>query len=94
MARSLVAAEREPWGTKLRKGLPRGGQGTLKDRLEGLYVRAKTGTLTNTSTLSGWVQLKKTKQWAAFSIMSSGMPKSTAARVEDRVVRILRRSAR
>ena len=94
MARSIVAADGAAWGSKLRAGLPRGGQGTLKDRLEGLHVRAKTGTLTNTSTLSGWVRLKKRDQWAAFSIMSSGMPKSTAVRVEDRIVRILRRSAR
>jgi D-alanyl-D-alanine carboxypeptidase len=78
----------------LRSGLPRGDQGTLEDRLEGIPVRAKTGTLTDTSTLSGWVRLRKTKQWAAFSIMSSGMSKTTAAKVEDRIVRILRRSAR
>jgi D-alanyl-D-alanine carboxypeptidase/D-alanyl-D-alanine-endopeptidase (penicillin-binding protein 4) len=94
MARSLAAAEREPWGSTLRTSLPRSDQGTLEGRLEGIPVRAKTGTLTNVSTLSGWVHLKKLKEWATFSIMSSGMPKATAAKVEDRIVRVLRRSAR
>jgi len=94
MARSLAAAERQAWGPKLRSSLPRGDQGTLEDRLKGIPVRAKTGTLTNVSTLSGWVRLKKAERWAAFSIMSSGMSKATAESAEDRIVRILRRSAR
>jgi len=94
MARSLAAAERQVWGPQLRSSLPRGDQGTLEDRLKGIPVRAKTGTLTNISTLSGWVRSKKAQRWAAFSIMSSGMSKATAEDVEDRIVRILRRSAR
>lgn len=94
VARLLGVAEKEPWGSKLRSGLPRGDQGTLEGRLKKVPVRAKTGTLANVSALSGWVYLKQRKQWAAFSILSSGMPKTTAAKVEDRIVGILRRSAR
>ncbi|HEX2240099.1 MAG TPA: D-alanyl-D-alanine carboxypeptidase [Actinomycetota bacterium] len=90
----LGIAEDEPWGGALRWGLPRGGQGTLKDRLAGLKVRAKTGTLDNVSALSGWVWLDRRRSWAEFSILSSGMPKSTASAIEDRIVRILQRRAR
>jgi D-alanyl-D-alanine carboxypeptidase/D-alanyl-D-alanine-endopeptidase (penicillin-binding protein 4) len=90
----IYAAERQPWGARLRDMLPRGGEGTLEDRLKGVRVRAKTGTLDSISTLAGWVKLKRTKSWAAFSLMSKGMPKSTAARLEDRIMRLLRRRAR
>ncbi len=90
----LGLAEDQPWGGALRWGLPRGGQGTLKDRLRGYKVRAKTGTLDNMSALSGWVWLDRRGSWAEFSILSSGMPKSTASAIEDRVVRILQRRAR
>jgi D-alanyl-D-alanine carboxypeptidase len=93
ITRLMAVAEKEPWGSKLRGSLARGDQGTLEGRLKGVPLRAKTGTLTNVSTLSGWVYLKQRKKWAAFSILSSGMPKATAAKVEDRIVRILRRSA-
>jgi D-alanyl-D-alanine carboxypeptidase/D-alanyl-D-alanine-endopeptidase (penicillin-binding protein 4) len=93
VTRLMAVTENEPWGSKLRASLARGDQGTLEGRLEGVPLRAKTGTLTNVSTLSGWVYLKQRKKWAAFSILSSGMPKATAVKVEDRIVRILRRSA-
>jgi len=93
MTRLLLAAEGATWGGRLRAGLARADQGTLEGRLHGVPIRAKTGTLTNISTLSGWVYLKQPKKWAAFSILSSGMPKSTAAKVEDRIVRVLRRRA-
>jgi serine-type D-Ala-D-Ala carboxypeptidase/endopeptidase (penicillin-binding protein 4) len=94
MARLLDSADEEAWGPTLRAGLPTGNQGTLEDRLAGVPVRAKTGTLSGVSALSGWVYLKRRSQWAPFSILSQGMPKSTAANIEDRIVRILVRSAR
>lgn len=91
--RDLVAllrfAETRPWGTALRAGLPTGDQGTLEDRLVGVKVRAKTGTLIDISTLSGWVWLSREGAWAEFSIMSRGMSKSAAVAIEDRIVRIL-----
>jgi D-alanyl-D-alanine carboxypeptidase/D-alanyl-D-alanine-endopeptidase (penicillin-binding protein 4) len=94
MARLLDGADEEPWGDTLRKGLPKGNQGTLEDRLHGVPVRAKTGTLSNISTLSGWVYLKRMSAWAPFSILSAGMSKSQAVDIEDKIVRILTRSAR
>jgi len=94
VARLLGLVQRERWAAALRKSLPTGDQGTLDDRLPNVRLRAKTGTLENVSTLSGWVWLDRANRWAAFSIMSRGMSKDTAAGIEDRIVRILFRSAR
>ena len=78
----------------LRSTLAAGGQGTLKDRLHGARVRAKTGTLPEVSALSGYVYLERRQAWASFSILSRGMLKSTAADLEDRIVRLLLQRAR
>jgi len=69
--------------------LPTGGQGTLRHRLRGVDVRAKTGTLDDVSALSGWVKARS-GDWFEFSVLSFGMPKSTASAIEDRIVMILR----
>jgi D-alanyl-D-alanine carboxypeptidase/D-alanyl-D-alanine-endopeptidase (penicillin-binding protein 4) len=92
--RLLEFAEQRPWWGALRSTLAGAGQGTLEDRLGGVKLRAKTGTLTSVSSLSGWVWLTETQSWAAFSIMNSGMYKSTAAPIEDKIVRELHRNAR
>jgi D-alanyl-D-alanine carboxypeptidase/D-alanyl-D-alanine-endopeptidase (penicillin-binding protein 4) len=89
----LDFVESAPWGTAFRGTLPVPGQGTLDDRLKGVKVRAKTGTLDGVSALSGWVWMDKTDSWGEFSILSSGMSKSQAVAIEDRIVRILARSA-
>lgn len=85
----LWFAETRPWGKALRAGLPTGDQGTLEGRLIGVKVRAKTGTLTQISALSGWVWMEKEGAWGEFSIMSRGMSKSAAIAIEDRIVRIV-----
>jgi D-alanyl-D-alanine carboxypeptidase len=90
----LWKAEGSPWGPDLFDVLPRGGQGTLRHRLANVQVRAKTGTLTGISALSGWVWLERRDTWAEFSILSRGMSKPTASDLEDRVVRVLQRQAR
>ncbi|HYI44811.1 MAG TPA: D-alanyl-D-alanine carboxypeptidase [Actinomycetota bacterium] len=93
IARLLGIAERSEWGDALRRTLPKAGRGTLEGRMKGIRVRAKTGTLTDISTLSGWVWLRRRSAWAEFSIMSGGMPKTSAADLENRIVRVLTRSA-
>ena len=94
MTKLLGIAHDRSWGQRLRNGLATGGQGTLEDRLHGVPVRAKTGTLSGVSTLSGWVRLKRADSWGEFSIMSRGMSKPKAVKLEDRIVRFLKKRAR
>ena len=93
MVRLLEYAEDRPWGETLRGTLAAAGQGTLEDRLNGVRLRAKTGTLTDISSLSGYVWLRKADTWAEFSILSAGMSKAYASAVEDDILRILTREA-
>lgn len=90
IVRLLWEAEGERWGADLRRALPTGGQGTLRDRLPKVRLRAKTGSLTGVSALSGWLYVDEMGSWVEFSILSTGMSKSTAAAIEDRIVRIAR----
>lgn len=94
LVKLLSVAEDEAWGPALRASLPGADQGTLEDRLKGVRVRAKTGSLTNISTLSGYVWLRQRDTWAEFSILSRGMSKTYASAIEDDIVRILTREAR
>lgn len=91
--RLLEFAAAQPWGTKLRSTLPTGNQGTLEGRLHGVEVRAKTGTLSERSALSGYLYLDRVGAWASFSIISQGMAKSTAVDIENRVVKLLEERA-
>jgi D-alanyl-D-alanine carboxypeptidase/D-alanyl-D-alanine-endopeptidase (penicillin-binding protein 4) len=93
IARLLDHAADEDWGPALRKTLAGAGQGTLEDRLAGVRVRAKTGTLDRVSALSGWVWLRKLDTWAEFSILSRGLDKSAAVDIENEIVRTITRSA-
>jgi D-alanyl-D-alanine carboxypeptidase len=92
--RLLALAEDRPWGPSLHAALPGPGQGTMKGRLGGVMVRAKTGTLTRVSSLSGWVWLERRGVWAEFSIISGGLQKPVAMGIENAIVRTLARSAR
>lgn len=94
LTKLLRYSEKQEWGKKLREMLPRGGEGTLEDRLHNVPIRAKTGTLDSVSTLSGWIRLRRTGTWAEFSIMSRGMPKYRAVQIEDRIVKLLHKRAR
>jgi D-alanyl-D-alanine carboxypeptidase len=83
-----------PGPSGLRRTLATGGSGTLRDRLHGVRVHAKTGSLPGRSALSGYVFLERRDRWAAFSILSRGMAKSSAVEMEDRIVRLLTEAAR
>ena len=86
----LLLAAREPWATTLARSLPGPGDGTVGDRLIGLPMRAKTGTLFETpvSSLSGYIT-DASGTAVAFSVISRDLDKATAAAIEDEVVRIL-----
>ena len=94
IVRLLALAEDRPWGPSLHASLPGPGQGTMKGRLAGVMVRAKTGTLTRVSSLSGWVWLHRRGVWAEFSIISRGLQKPVAMGIENAIVRTLAGSAR
>jgi D-alanyl-D-alanine carboxypeptidase len=85
----LWVADGSRWGPTLRASLATGGQGTLKDRLVGVPIRAKTGTLHDASALSGWVRLESTGRWVEFSILSNGFSEWAAKTLENRIVRIV-----
>jgi len=93
IVRLLWAADAAPWGRALRVSLPKGGQGTLRDRLRDVTLRAKTGSLEDISALSGWVWLEREDAWAEFSILSSGLDKPAAASIEDRIVGLVSSNA-
>jgi serine-type D-Ala-D-Ala carboxypeptidase/endopeptidase (penicillin-binding protein 4) len=92
IVRLLWGADQQPWGELLREALPTGGEGTLEDRLPFVKVRAKTGTLSEISALSGWVWLRKGRTWAEFSIVSNGISKTAAVHIEDKIVRLVSRA--
>lgn len=85
----LAFADTASWGDDLRKALAAGGQGTLENRFRDVKVRAKTGTLDGVSALSGWVWLEKEDRWVEFSILSAGISKDNAVRIEDKIVHVL-----
>lgn len=91
-ARGMVLLLRDavtaPWLDALRAALPHAGEGTLRGRLKGVRIRAKTGTLSNVSALSGWVWITQEGRWAEFSILSHGRP-TRLKRIENRIVRTI-----
>ena len=89
IVRLLWFADRQPWLGALRTALPRANEGTLRHRLGGVRIRAKTGTLIDVSALSGWVWSDAADGWVAFSILSSGMNAYAAKDLEDKVVGVL-----
>jgi len=89
----LQDADGQPWGATLRDVLAHGDQGTLKGRLPNVEVRAKTGTLTDISALSGWVWLNREQAWAEFSILSGGMSKSRSVAIENAIVQVVNANA-
>ncbi len=85
--------EESTYYEQLRDTLADGGQGTLEDRLHDVDLRAKTGSLSGISALSGWVWLERESSWAEFSILSSGMSYYTAKGVEDRIISLIEERA-
>jgi len=90
----LWDAERQPWLGALRDALPAAGEGTLRHRLAGVRIHAKTGTLDHVSALSGWVWNKPTDGWTTFSMLTSGMEEYPAKDLEDRITRVLANRAK
>jgi D-alanyl-D-alanine carboxypeptidase/D-alanyl-D-alanine-endopeptidase (penicillin-binding protein 4) len=85
----LASGWRHPRAQLFMESLPAPGEGTLRYRLGGLRVRAKTGTLARDSSLSGYV-VTGYGQTVAFSILVNDVDSTwSAIELQDRIVRLL-----
>ena len=92
----LEHARNSPWGADYKAALPvPGGSGTLSSRLSGLETRvaAKTGTISNVNSLSGYLTVANGRT-VTFSVMTnaSGRAASQMRRGIDVLVQALARS--
>jgi D-alanyl-D-alanine carboxypeptidase/D-alanyl-D-alanine-endopeptidase (penicillin-binding protein 4) len=94
----LRALDAQGLGTEMRKAMPVSCRsGTLKRRLCGRYlsghVRAKTGTLDNTSALAGWATTRSGGE-VAFAIVVDG-PRASRDRaaIDAALTKLLRSTA-
>ncbi len=92
--RLLEHAQAAPWGAQFRAALaaPRLRGSTLANRLETLEGRlaAKTGTITNVNSLSGYVMTRSGRE-LTFAILTnaSGVPSSTVRQAIDAIVQAI-----
>jgi D-alanyl-D-alanine carboxypeptidase/D-alanyl-D-alanine-endopeptidase (penicillin-binding protein 4) len=92
----LEHARQTPWGPQYHAALPAPGMrgGTLSTRLAGLESKlvAKTGTIANVNSLSGYLQTLDGRE-LTFSIFSNGSGRASAdiRRAIDRIVNTLAR---
>lgn len=95
----LDHARRAPWGDAYRAALPTAGEeeGTLENRLEGFEerIRAKTGTIANVNSLSGYLRTDEGDE-LLFSILTnaSGLPSAPVRAAMDSIVRTIARHRR
>lgn len=86
---TLEAMNRHPYGHYYKASLPVSGKGTLRSRLGGVTVQAKTGTLANDSSLTGYVTTAAGQE-LVFSLIFNDVPTIWAAvETQDKIVRLL-----
>ena len=94
LVRLLAHARGRPWGADFRAALPTAGQAesTLATRLTDLSGRlsAKTGTLTNVSTLAGYLTDARGRD-VAFAVLVNGsnLPGAPVRDAIDTIVRAI-----
>lgn len=93
LVRLLEHARTQPWGHAFHSSLPTpGGEGTLSSRLPGLEGRvlAKTGTISNVNSLSGYLTTVNGRL-LTFSILSNatGRPAAEVRNAIDEMVRAI-----
>src|SRR5699024_3905178 len=95
MSRLLYEIQKEPWFSTFLQSLPIVGEtermvgGTLRERLESLNVKAKTGTIYGVSTLSGYLKAKSGKKVIFSLILNNLLDEDEGPVVIDRLVEIL-----
>jgi D-alanyl-D-alanine carboxypeptidase/D-alanyl-D-alanine-endopeptidase (penicillin-binding protein 4) len=86
-ARGLIEhlrwVDERPWSEAFFDSLPTPGTGTLSDRLDGVPVAAKTGTITGTSALSGVVR-RTEREDALFAVVHGGLTVGGSDAARDR----------
>lgn len=78
----------QPWADRFFGSLPTPGEGTLESRLDGVDVRAKTGTLTGTRALSGIVAREGVTD-VLFCVLQYGLTEDDSCNRQNRFVRAL-----
>ncbi|AIF43966.1 D-alanyl-D-alanine carboxypeptidase/D-alanyl-D-alanine-endopeptidase [Virgibacillus sp. SK37] len=91
----LYHIQKESWFPTYLDSLPVAGKedrlvgGTLRDRLKGLKLQAKTGTIYGVSTLSGYAEANSGKKYI-FSVMLNNMlDEEIGKEIEDRMLEII-----
>lgn len=91
----LFHVQKEKWFPSFLKSLPVTGNsdrmigGTLRKRMGSLNVKAKTGTLTTVTSLSGYVETKK-EEILIFSILLNNLlDEEKGKEIEDKIVEII-----
>lgn len=93
----LYRIQSAEWFPSFYESLPIAGEadpmvgGTLHERMEGIHVHAKTGTIEGVSTLSGYVTTSKGKKYIVSILLNNvhGNHDETIKEVEDEIIRIL-----
>lgn len=97
IASVLEFALEQPWGDLYRRALPLGGEeGTVSDRLADVPVpvRAKTGTLTGTRTLSGYIEAGDGTPAIVFACLLSNLAPKHERVATDRLDEFVRELVR
>lgn len=95
ISKLLYKVQSERWFKTYLDALPVAGAaerlvgGTMRERLEGMNVKAKTGTIFDVSTLSGYVRTKSGRE-LIFSIMLNNLlDEADGPQIEDKLVEII-----
>lgn len=95
LAEALHVIQNEPWFPSFINSLPEAGNkermvgGTLRERLEGYDVKAKTGTIYSVSTLSGYLIGQENKKLIFSLLLNNLLDEEEGPEILDRLVKII-----
>lgn len=95
LTRLLYEIQQEKWFPEFLASLPAAGEadkmigGTLRERMKGLDVQAKTGTIEGVSTLSGYVTNGKGERLIFSILFNHLLDTDTGKELEDELVAIM-----
>lgn len=91
----LFQVQKEKWFPSFLKSLPRTGNkdkmigGTLRRRMGSLNVKAKTGTITTVTSLSGYVETKKGEKLIFSILLNNLLDEEKGKEIEDKIVEVI-----